>query len=118
MGRINKHGLKRSDLGMALKRSIRQRSGFGCVVCGNAIGEYEHVDPEFADAKEHDVNGMTFLCIQCHGKVTKGHLSKETVKNWMSQPAALRTGFSFEAFDIGSQPPTIRFGPMSAVNCS
>ncbi len=113
----NKHGLTRSSLDAETKRQIRQNSGFGCVICGNAIGEYDHVDPEFANAKVHDPNKMTFLCYQHHGKVTKKQLSRETVKAAMANPHALSSGFSFEAFDLGNAPPTIHFGAMSAKGC-
>ncbi len=117
MADVNKHGLKRSDLTNEQKRIIRQQAGFGCVICGNAVGDYEHIDPEFADAKIHDPEKMAFLCIQCHGKVTRGQLSKSTVARAKLGPKALQSGFLFEAFDVGPDAPRIHFGPLSAVNC-
>ena len=45
-----------------IKRQIRQDSGFGCVICGLGIIQYEHVDPEFHLAKIHDPSKMTLLC--------------------------------------------------------
>ncbi len=116
MNKVNKFGLKRRP-DADVRRTIRQNSGFGCVVCGLAIGDYEHVDPTYANAKIHDPSCMTFLCIRCHGKVTRGQLSKESVKNAMMEPAALKTGFSFEALDVGSTAPTIHIGPMSVKDC-
>ena len=47
MSDINKFGLRRSDFHADTKRLIRQRDGFGCVVCGLALIKYEHLDPEF-----------------------------------------------------------------------
>lgn len=113
---MNNFGLKRRP-NSNIRRAIRQNSGFGCVVCGLAIGDYEHVDPTYTNAKKHDPNCMTFLCIRCHGKVTRGQFSKESVKNAMMDPAALKAGFSFEALDVGPTAPTIHIGPMSVKDC-
>jgi hypothetical protein len=114
----NKYGLKRSSLNAEIRRQLRQEAGFGCVVCGNAVGQYEHIDPPFSEAAVHDPDAMAFLCIQCHGKVTKGLLSKATVFAAKKKPKAKEAGFAFEAFDVGSTPPTVRFGPMSAKSCN
>ena len=75
----NTHGLSRHIPGdIALE--IRRRSKFGCVVCRSAIYQYEHIDPVFADATAHEPEKMCLLCGGCHDKVTRGRLSKETVK--------------------------------------
>jgi HNH endonuclease len=75
----NRHGLTR-DIPEPVKRAVRQACGFGCVVCGASIIEYEHVDPGFADAREHGPANLTLLCPQCHSKVTTGIWSKEKIK--------------------------------------
>jgi hypothetical protein len=118
MNGVNKHGLKRSDLTSEQKRTLRQEAGFGCVRCGNAIGTYEHIDPPFSEAKSHEVVNMAFLCMGCHDKVTRGLLSKQTVKDCKDNPRSLQDGFSFEAFDIGCESPVIHFGPLSAIDCT
>lgn len=112
----NKHGLSR-DIPAAVKRQLRQEAGFGCVVCGMAIGTYEHIDPEFHDAKSHDPARMAFLCHQCHGKVTRGQLSKHAVKQAKANPAAKRNGFSFEFFDMSKRPYVVSVGPIQAMEC-
>ncbi|MHB0562224.1 hypothetical protein ACX3RA_15640, partial [Escherichia coli] len=63
MDNINKHGLSRR-IPETIKRQIRQRCGFGCVICGFGFYDYEHFKPDFVDAKVHDPNGMTLLCSQ------------------------------------------------------
>ncbi len=98
----NKHGLSRY-IPLPIQREVRQRSGFGCVVCGCAIYEYEHVDPPFAEATEHDPSKITLLCGSCHSRVTRKLLSKETVKKAMVKPKCFETGFSFGPFDIGDE---------------
>jgi SEC-C motif len=114
---MNRFGLKRSDLTSEQKRLLRQEAGFGCVCCGNAICTYEHISPEFANAQTHDVIAMAYICHQCHGKVTRGHLSKDTILRAKASPKSKQEGFSFEAFDVGSNSPKVHFGPMSSQEC-
>ncbi|MEA3494507.1 MAG: hypothetical protein U9R42_00545 [Bacteroidota bacterium] len=113
---INKHGLKRY-IPAEIRREIRQNSGFGCVICGLGIIQYEHVDPEFNDAKEHDPVRMTLLCPRCHNKVTTGYLDKEIVKEAMKNPKCLSKGFSNEFFHIGKGYPKIEFAGSIISNC-
>ncbi len=113
---VNKHGLERY-IDPRIKRIIRQQCGFGCCICGNALINYEHVDPEFAEATIHDPNKMTLLCYEHHGYVTKGLWSKEKIKAAMKDPAALKKGFSNGMFDFNEESPTIIIGGNSLNNC-
>jgi hypothetical protein len=106
---MNQFGLGR-DIPNPIKRLVRQRCGFGCVVCGGAFYQYEHIDPEFAEAQEHDPNRIALLCGGCHDRVTRGVLSKDTVKNCLRQPKCRELGFSFGPFDIGPGFPEIVIG--------
>ena len=109
---MNRFGLSR-DIPNETKRLIRQRCGFGCVVCGSAFYQYEHVDPNFADARVHDPERIALLCGSCHDRVTRGALSKETVKRWALHPRAKELGFSFGPFDIGLHRPVIVAGTLT-----
>jgi hypothetical protein len=112
---MNRFGLSR-HIPDSVKREVRQRDGFGCVVCGRAIYEFDHVDPEFANADQHLATGITLLCPSCHSKKTRGFLSTETVMDCMRAPYSKRMGFSFEHLDIGTSHPVIIFGNMLAFN--
>lgn len=112
----NAHGLERRP-SQAICRQLRQEAGFGCVVCGLAIGDYEHIAPEFKDATEHDPDRMAFLCIQCHGKVTRKFWSKEKIWKAKSDPYALRVGHASEEFDIGNEWPKISIGSFHMTRC-
>lgn len=74
----NRYGLSRT-IRDSIKREIRRRSKFGCVLCRSGIYEYEHIDPEFADAREHDPDKICCLCPSCHALVTRGQRSKAMV---------------------------------------
>jgi hypothetical protein len=81
----NQYGLQRY-IDAKTRRSLRSEAGFGCVKCGYAFCEYEHIDPEFRDATEHDAAKMAFICKRCHGDVTAGRASKESV--WQAKASA------------------------------
>jgi len=112
----NEFGLSR-QIPNDIKRTVRQQCGFGCVICGSSIIQYEHVDPEFHAAKEHDPNCIVLLCPQCHSKVTTGFWSKEKVKEAMRQPFCKINGFAKEAFDFNNNQPSIVFGGTTISNC-
>jgi hypothetical protein len=115
MSKINRHGLSR-DIPDPMAREIRQRCGFGCVNCRKALYTYEHVDPTFAEAKAHDPSCIVLLCGGCQDSVTRGFLSKDTVKEKAHHPKCLEDGFSFGAFDIGAGPVEIILGTIVARN--
>lgn len=72
--------------------------------------EYEHFDPEFADAKSHDPAGILLLCIGCHGLKTRGRLSRVTIQESSLNPKARQKGFSYGAFDVGRRSPDVMLG--------
>lgn len=76
---INKHGLKR-HIPAEIKRQIRRNSKFGCILCRKGFYQYEHIDPTYEDAKEHNADDMCCLCGACHDSVSRGQISKGAVK--------------------------------------
>ena len=113
----NIHGLPR-EIPAAVKREVRQRDGCGCVFCAVPIIEYEHVDPLFADAEEHNASGITLLCPTCHAKVTKNQISKELVKHAMERPAALRGGQIGDELLFTQSHPTVVVGGATFKECN
>ncbi len=106
----NQHGLPRhipNDIAL----EVRQRSKFGCVICRNAIYQYEHINPEFKYAKKHKVNNICLLCGGCHDKVTRGRISKETVRekyNEVQNNDSIKR--PFESLDLTSNNLKINIG--------
>lgn len=111
----NKHGLSR-HIPDGIKREVRKRCGFGCVICGKAIAQYEHFDPEFADATEHSALGITLLCGGCHDNVTRKFWSKEKVRMHNAKPLCIERGHAIDAFDISTNHPVIRIGPTAWID--
>lgn len=64
----------------AVKLVVRQNCRFGCVLCRSAVCDYEHIDPPFANAREHDPDNICLLCPSCHSNVTRGRMDKSTVR--------------------------------------
>ncbi|TDR46757.1 hypothetical protein DFR29_103293 [Tahibacter aquaticus] len=79
MSEHNRHGLPRS-IPEPRKRLVRQRCGFGCVVCGSAVIQYHHFSPAFSEAKDHDPEGITLLCGTHH----------QEVGNWLSDQDVIK----------------------------
>ena len=112
---VNKHGLSR-NIPADVKRAVRQRDGFGCVVCGQAVIDYEHFDPKFAEAEVHAPAGIILLCIGCHGQKTRKRLSRETIRKHALKPKARQVGFSHGPFDVGEHHPEIWLGNVVMTN--
>lgn len=62
-----------------IKREVRQRCGFGCVICGMPLFEYEHM-LEFATVQRHVADEITLLCPNHHAQKTRGRLPAEQIK--------------------------------------
>lgn len=78
---------------LPVQREVRQRCGFGCVICGMPLYEYEHME-EWALVKRHVAEEITLLCDQHHREKTGGLLPKEIVREANSNPFNLREGVS------------------------
>lgn len=113
----NKHGLSRT-IPLHIKKDVRRRSKFGCVVCRSGIYQYEHIDPEFKDAKKHDPNKICCLCGSCHDKVTRGQWSKETINaNYHEIQRSENVQRPTDFFDFRSSNTKLKFGNL-IMNCS
>ncbi|MEQ2010507.1 MAG: hypothetical protein ABMA26_27285 [Limisphaerales bacterium] len=89
---MNKHGLSR-DIPDPVMREVRQRCGFGCVMCGCAIIQYHHFAPEYSEAQAHLPKGITILCGTCHDRVTRGILGNDQIAEYDANPYCKREGF-------------------------
>lgn len=113
----NKYGLKRyipSDI----RTKIRKDSGFGCSICGCVLVDYEHIEPEFHQALEHDPDKMTLLCIDCHGRVTRKLISKKAVWEAKANPKALQDGFVHDLLFVNTDEMEIKIGNSTSKNTS
>ncbi|SDD36038.1 trigger factor [Mycolicibacterium neoaurum] len=87
-----------------MKREVRQRCGFGCVICGHPIYEYEHMD-DYAAVQTHESDNLTLLCDGHHRLKTSGLLPIEVVRRADAHPHNRRQSAStpFNLFYTGSE---------------
>src|SRR5438045_2387632 len=74
----NKFELSR-EIPKIIKREIRQRCKFCCIICENGLFQYHHFNPEYQFAKQHDPNGITLLCPNHHSEATTKLLTFEQI---------------------------------------
>jgi trigger factor len=61
------------------------------VICGHPIVQFEHMIP-WAEVQVHDVPNITLLCGSHHDEVTRGLISKKTVREHDRGPHNLKKG--------------------------
>lgn len=77
------------NIPLPIQREVRQRCGFGCVICGLPLYEYEHME-EWAVVQRHVAEEITLLCDQHHREKTGGLLPKQMVREANANPFNLR----------------------------
>ncbi len=81
------------NIPLPIQREVRQRCGFGCVICGMPLYEYEHME-EWALVRRHVADEITLLCDHHHREKTNGLLPKEVVRKANENPFNLHEGIS------------------------
>lgn len=76
-----------------IKRDVRRRCGFGCVICGLPIYEYDHMTP-YSQVGKHEASNLTLLCPDHHSQKTRGLLAEAAVRAADASPANLKAGVS------------------------
>jgi hypothetical protein len=81
------------DIPEPIKRHVRQRCGFGCVICGLPLFEYEHLKG-WANVQRHMAEEITLLCDRHHREKTAGLLPLADVAAADVNPFNRRAGVS------------------------
>lgn len=68
-----------------LKREVRRKCGFGCIVCGLPVFDYEHID-DFATVREHRIDNIVLLCPNHHREKTAGRMPVEVERRFAAKP--------------------------------
>ncbi len=68
-----------------IKREVRQRCGFGCIICGIPLYEYDHMI-EYSVVKEHKADNITLLCDMHHREKTNKLRTLEQVQKANETP--------------------------------
>jgi len=95
----------------AIKRSVRQRCAYGCVICGLPVYEYDHM-VDWSVTRRHVAEEITLLCPVHHSEKTRGLRTVDEIVAADADPANRRVGWtapyglSFKSTD----PATLRIG--------
>ncbi|WP_313731354.1 HNH endonuclease signature motif containing protein [Pseudomonas sp.] len=111
--RKNKSGLL-GDIPADVERLVRQRDGFGCVICGSFFYQYDHIGVEFKDALTHCPDDIVLLCGGCHDRKTRGALSTKSIRSFAVNPKCKQDNFSWGPLDIGDEHPVVQMGDITA----
>lgn len=101
-------GDERRNIPEPIKRAVRQRCGFGCVICGLPIYDYDH-KPGFARVRRHVAEEITLLCPTHHAEKTRGLLTNAQVEAADLTPFNRGTGSTspYSLWFGGTEPPII-----------
>lgn len=61
-----------------IKREVRQKCKFACVVCRSPIYDYEHL-VDYAICREHTTENIFLICPNCHRKKRNKMISREQI---------------------------------------
>ncbi|NEE21587.1 hypothetical protein G3M58_85885 [Streptomyces sp. SID7499] len=68
-----------------VKREVRKRCGFGCVLCGAPIYQYDHMH-DWSLGGAHNPDNLTLLCASHHEEKTKRLIPIEKVRRANREP--------------------------------
>src|SRR2546422_1820939 len=74
-----------------VQREVRQRCGFGCVVCGAPLYQYHHMDE---NPKNNVSPNITLLCGTHHTEATNRLLTPDQIAQTDRKPYNLQHGVS------------------------
>lgn len=86
-----------------IKREVRQKCKFGCIVCGLPIYDYEHILP-FSEVKEHSADNIVLLCPNHHALKTRGRYPTAKLLELREAPHNLSKRYTNEV-EIGRTRP-------------
>ncbi len=75
----------------AVKQEVRKRCGFGCVICGLPVFQYDHME-EFSVVKRHEAENITCLCGVHHDDKTYNRLPLSVVRAKNADPVNIKSG--------------------------
>ncbi len=99
-----------------IKKKVRKRCNFGCIICGCMLYEYHHFDPPFHKCKKHIASGITLLCGSHHDEASRGFLSEEMIYEANKLPYAKKNN-AWHNCHLGKTYPIVWLGNNSITNC-
>lgn len=68
-----------------IKRAVRQRCHYGCIICGIPVFQYDHIE-KYSVVKKHEEKNITLLCPTHHHQKTSGTLLHGVIHQYNLEP--------------------------------
>ena len=82
-----------------IKRVVRQRCGFGCIICGMPVYHYDHMI-EYHIVERHDEDNITLLCPKHHEDKSRKKMSLDQVVEFDKNPVNRTRGLTKESDEL------------------
>lgn len=102
-GNVSRGEKSRPAIPEAIKRAVRRRCGFGCVICGLPVFQYDHM-VEYSEVRAHEAENITLLCLAHHGEKSSKRLPRQRVFDANARP------FNLSADLTGGHPLSCFYG--------
>ena len=76
---------QRPAIPKAIKRAVRQKCGFGCIICGMPFFHYDHV-VSYSQVQEHSEDNLILLCPNHHQAKNSGLLPISKIAKAVANP--------------------------------
>ncbi|MCV7674868.1 MULTISPECIES: HNH endonuclease [Micrococcus] len=87
-----------------VKRAVRQRCGFGCILCGMPLFDYEHI-VEYSQVRTHEADNIVLLCPNHHALKTRKQMSTAELRGASEAPFNRGKGVTTPRDFSSFQPP-------------
>lgn len=105
----------RPSVPSAVKRQLRQESGYGCTFCGHPFIQYHHIIP-WREDHHFRPEDMMVLCGNCHYLVTVDSVSEAEQRSGKSRPKNIIDGKSRGRLFVNSTEPIVSIGGGKFIN--
>lgn len=97
---------RRDDIPDSIKRAVRQKCRFSCVVCGSLLCEIHHIIPH-SQCNSHELDNLVMLCKKHHGEVNFMYPGQE--KDYLRQHLQ-QENFWIRGAQLHSVPIKLKIG--------
>lgn len=112
----NQYGLVR-NIPAEIQKIVREKCGYGCILCGHLFCHFHHNQIEFHEAKKHDPNYIILLCPNCHAQAGQT-ISHKRFAEFAGNPYCKRKGFGqLPNFLAPTNDVSFKFGSTTVAGC-
>lgn len=111
---MTSNSASRPPVPAAVKRQLRQESGFGCCRCGDPIVQFQHIIPWNID-HHFRPEDMMCLCPNCHYMATIGAIDEHSQRLLKARPYNIEHGYALGRLAATAMPLALELGSVLVV---